>query len=140
MKKQLAFLLLLLLSACTQKESNPPNSAELFHQQGMSRDYHYLLFSEVAKPYNLVAAVGGEQMNIQKIWAFKGQHYEISVIPIEEKADLYVSGDGLAIQQQTIPTGSRFSVKVLEDDAIIEVSQTAHPEAANYKLLIMRLK
>jgi outer membrane lipoprotein-sorting protein len=140
MKTYLALLLLLLLSACTQKDLNQSNATELFHQQVMSKDYHYLLFNDINKPYHLVAAVGGEQMNIQKIWAFKGQKYQISVIPIKEKATLYVNGEGLAIQQETATTVNQFSVEVLADDAIIEVSQTAHPEPANYKLSIIRLK
>jgi hypothetical protein len=89
----------------------------------------------------LIIAVGGEQINIQKIWAFKGQQYQIVILPIEGNATLDVSGDGLTIkQQQTTKTERGFTVTVLNEDAMIEVSQTARPMSANYKILITRLK
>jgi hypothetical protein len=141
MKKLIILSLLLILTACTQNESDRSNSPEILHQQALSRDYHYLVFNHIAQPYELTIAVGGEQINIQKIWAFKGQQYQIVILPIEGNATLDVSGDGLTIkQQQTTKTERGFTVTVLNEDAMIEVSQTARPMSANYKILITRLK
>lgn len=134
MRKIAIVFLLLLLSACVNTDT-----ARIFHQEGLSRSFSYLTFVEVGQHYEFTTEVGGEHMNVQKIWAFKGQQYQITLTPVENTAVLYVSGNGLNISEQRVENAKQFIVEVLDEDTIIEMTQTAHPDSAIYKILTIRL-
>lgn len=135
MKKIPLVLLFLFLSACIKTDAT-----RVFHQEGLSRSFSYLTFVESGQRYTFTTEVGGEHMNVQKIWAFKDQQYQITLTPVENKADFYVSGEGLNVREKSVEDATQFDVEVLAEDAIIELTQTAHPDSAVYKILINRVK
>ena len=135
--KSVPLLVLVLLAACGALSERQALEGEIYSQLGVSRSYSYIVLAEPGDEYVTKTAVGGEHINIQELWAFRGQEYLVYLDEYDRGVGLSISGENVKIAERTENGKDVFDIIVDVEDAIITISQHAYPDG-NYTLVILR--
>jgi hypothetical protein len=128
-----------LTAACGVLDGLERPRGEVYSQAGLSRSYSYLVLENPGDEVVIDTYVGGEHINVQKIWAFRGQGYQVSLAAADEGVSLSVQCEDESVVEKEGADLPLFNIAIEGEDALIETSQYAHP-VGDYRLVIRRIK
>ncbi len=116
---------------------------EVYSQSGLSRSYVYIVLPEAGDRYSVETAVGGEHMNVQRLWVFRDQEYVIGTSGADDSVQLSVGSEDPGVIVTANDDVGTYQVKTdLNDgplDAMVDISQVAQG-FGEYELFIERVR
>lgn len=123
------FVVLLMFSAQVMAEAEV-----LRHLELTSRDHYYINIDDTETPFKKKDIVGGEQINYYHVLGFEGESFIIILLSDDESFSYSISGEGFSRIKR--PKGEVVTVNSLSSWITIETS--AHPETAEYQLIVKK--